>query len=725
MATTRSGPSAGAPPADTAETPSRRSSGLGHLRSRLAISPGDLTWVLVAAGALLLAAAFAWLAPTLSHLYPSPTHDEFAVWRILIVPEPLEETRAILALGTPLLLTAIVVALSRARPSRPRLDAMIVPLQVGGVVLLVFAVLDQPQTGPLLSPDYFERYLVSAPNLIVGIVIGVLLTAVLVRPPAVRWPTSLANAVARVGGWRWLALLIAIVATAIWLLPAVNTDGTVVRAGPLASSHIPIQGEDYFAAVNGRTPLVDYISQYANLLPILVEPVLRAAGPSITSLSITLCVLSALAMVAIYGAFVQIVRGMWRALALYVPWVALSLFPWNQDGPYREFNGIYYGVFPGRYFGPFILAFLCAFALRTRRIPTYALFAFAGLVVLNNYEFGMGALLALIVALAAGGDRAVPLRRRLLGLLVEGVAGLVMAVAFVSLITLVRTGDLPDPALLTYFNRLFLRDSYGLEPMSSLGMHWLLYATYSAALLIAAVRYVRHDPDRVLTAMLAFSAILGLVTGMYFVGRSSQYQLMLIFPAWGFSLALVAWTAAGALRSAGGDRLRLRRLLIPACLALIGFGVMVAAIDRLPRPQQQLDRLEAGGTGADLGPSERFIEARTRPGEDILLIGFGPEHLIADRAGVVNVSPLNSVTSLISPAEANRSIDELEDSGGNLVIERVSALPPGGFIFGVPEFAEILRQRGFALISEDPGSGIRVWRHVPAGAAAVRPQHRT
>ena len=354
-------------------------------------------------GALLLAAAFAWLTPPLSNLYPSPTNDEFRLWRVLITPEPLEETRAILTLGMPLLLAAVVVAFGTTRPRRPRLDALLVPLQVGAAVLLVFAVLDQPQTGPLLNPDYFDRYLVSAPNLIAGIVIGVLLTAVLVRPPPLRWPASLREAIARIRGWRWLALLIAVAATAIWLLPAVNTGDTVTRAGNLASGHILVQGEDYFATVNGRTPLVDYISQYANLLPIILEPVLRAAGPSITSLSISMCVLSGVAMVAIYGAFVQVTRGMWSALALYVPWVALSLFPWNDVGPYREFNGIYYGVFPGRYFGPFVLALLCALALRTRRIPIYALFVFAGLVVLNNYEFGMGGLLALIVAVAAAG----------------------------------------------------------------------------------------------------------------------------------------------------------------------------------------------------------------------------------------------------------------------------------------------------------------------------------
>ena len=33
---------------------------------------------------------------------------------------------------------------------------------------------------------------------------------------------------------------------------------------------------------------------------------------------------------------------------------------------------------------------------------------------------------------------------------------------------------------------------------------------------------------------------------MYFVGRSSQFQLMLLFPVWSLALALVAWAAAGS-----------------------------------------------------------------------------------------------------------------------------------------------------------------------------------
>jgi hypothetical protein len=76
---------------------------------------------------------------------------------------------------------------------------------------------------------------------------------------------------------------------------------------------------------------------------------------------------------------------------------------------------------------------------------------------------------------------------------------------------------------------------------------------------------------------------------------------------------------------------------------------------------------------------------------------------------VVNVSPLNGTTSLISPAEADRSLDQLEDEGGDLVFDGVSGVPQGGFAFGIPQFATILRERGYRLIAEDPELRIRVW----------------
>jgi hypothetical protein len=683
----------------------------------------DLAWLLIPAAALILAAAFAWLTPSLAKLYPSPTGDLFQVWQAQVKPEPFEEVRSILTLAAPFILAAVVLALGTKAPSRRALDPALIAVQAAGVILLVVAVLRQPQTGPLLPPDYFPRYLLSVPNLIIGVALGLGMTAVLLRRTTWRLPDSLGDACRRIREWRLLAFALAIAVTVIWLLPAVNTDDTVSSAGPFAAGHISVHGEDYFAAVNGRTPLVDYISQYANLLPLLVEPVLRAAGPSITSLSISLCALSAIAMVAIYGAFMQVTRGAWSALALYVPWVALSLFPWHDVGSHREFNGIYYGVFPGRYFGPFVLALLCATWLRGRRPPIYVLFLFGGLVVLNNYEFGLGALIALIAVVLVGSNRTVPLPRRLGSLLLQGAAGLLTALGFVSAITLVRTGELPDPALLTFYSRLFLRDSFGLEPMSSFGLHWALYATYVAALLMAVIRHIRREPDLVLTGMLAFSGVFGLVTGMYFVGRSLQFQLVLLFPVWGFSLALVAWTAAHALRSAAPDRLRLRRLLIPASAALIGFSLMIATIDGFPPPLRQLDRIRDGGTPQNLAPTERVVEAWTQQGDDILLIATAPDHLVADRAGVVNVSPFNGFPGLLTPTEADRALDQLEDAGGDTVIERVSSLPPRGIAFGIPEFGSILRQRGYRLVAEYPALHLRVWRRAASYSGALRPPH--
>ncbi|MGA8217362.1 MAG: hypothetical protein WB771_02260, partial [Solirubrobacterales bacterium] len=204
----------------------------------------------------------------------------------------------------------------------------------------------------------------------------------------------------------------------------------------------------------------------------------------------------------------------------------------------------------------------------------------------------------------------------------------------------------------------------------------------------------------------------GLATGMYFVGRSSQFQLMLLFPAWGLALALVAWTALGALRKNRGNRERLTRLLLPACAALIGFGLMISAIGRISPPWRQVDRLSKGGPGAnDLLGAQAYVEASTHPGEHVLILGTTLDYRVADRAGVVNVSPLNGVTGLVSPAEADRALDQLSDEGGSEVFESVSNAPVGGgFVFKIPELAGILRARGYALVGEDPLSGLRLWR---------------
>ena len=169
-----------------------------RLRWPRAIAAEDLAWLALPGMALAIAAAFAWLAPPLSNLYPSPAHDVFAIWRTAINPEPLEEVRSVIALSAPVFVAAIVVAVGTRSSGRPALDPFIIAVQVAAAGLLVVAVVRQPQVPFFLRPDCCDRYLVSNPDLVAGVVIGVLLTAVAVRPPERLLPASARDALERV-----------------------------------------------------------------------------------------------------------------------------------------------------------------------------------------------------------------------------------------------------------------------------------------------------------------------------------------------------------------------------------------------------------------------------------------------------------------------------------------------------------------------------------------------
>ncbi len=681
-------------------------------------SAEDIAWIGVVLGALLLLVAILWVAPLIDGLYPGPDQQVFPEWRFILKPERLEATRYLIAAAAPIVLAGIVLGVGSARRPCRSLDWAVIAVQLAAIGLLIWSVTQQIHVPPLTRPDYFDPLLLSIPNVVAGVLIGAALTAVLTI--AVRIPGGRLWAVGTgLKGTGWIALAVAVAITVIWLLPALVTDGTVAKAGPTAAGHIPAQAADYFAVVNGRTPMVDYIPIYVNLLPFVLEPVLKAFNLSLTSFSIAMCTLSLVGMLAIYATFLTVTRRTWVAVALYMPFVAISLFPWDRQGPVWDYNGNYYAFFPGRYLGPFIVAWLCALTLRDR-LPAWALFFAAGLAALNNAEFGIPCLMAAVVAVALGGEHFGPLRERVLTLAIRGVTGVGAAVILLCLITLVRTGGLPNPSFATYWSREFARNGYGLEPMPTLGLHWALYLTYVGALLTAAVRHVRRASDRTLTAMLAFVGILGVLTGFYFAGRSLPYQLMLLFPVWGLALALLAWTAALGLRSAQ-KRLDFRRLILPAFAALTGFGVMVAGLDRLPLPWQQIDRLSAAGAAVNDQPAvQSFVDQHTRPGEHVVIIGTEPDHRIAARAQVINTSPYFGPLSLLSSQDVNRAVDYLENEGGKKFFISVAALEFLSNSKRFPQVGEVLRARGFVPVSRQPSSGFVEWKLMRPVPGAVR-----
>ena len=184
---------------------------------------------------------------------------------------------------------------------------------------------------------------------------------------------------------------------------------------------------------------------------------------------------------------------------------------------------------------------------------------------------------------------------------------------------------------------------------------------------------------------------------------------MLLFPIWGFALALLTWTALAQLGSVGAGGRRLSRSLLPSAAALVGFGVMIAAIATFPAPWQQVDRLSASG---DLGAGpaeERFVEAKTRPGEPILLWGAAPDHRTAERAGVDDVSPWNDAIELLSEREVGRALDALDQAQGSKIFMR----PVGPLIADLlgrrGPVAPLLTDAGFRPVSADPESRLELW----------------
>ena len=535
-------------------------------------------------------------------------------WRYLIKPEPVETTRVMFALAVPFAL-ACAVQFGSAGPDDRRFDTAVIALQVGGIALIVWATVQQPD-GPffLFPSDYFGTFLLSVPVLVAGVIIGAVLTGLAV---ARRWPFERldrpppASTALRRG-----AFGVAVLLTITWLLPAVVTDANVASSGIIPSGHIPTQADDYFAVLNGRTPLVDFVPLYVHLLPLVLAPVLAAFDMSLTAVSLLMVLLSVLALLALYGVLNQVTERPLATLALYVPLLAIGLFPWWEDGATHEYAGSYYAFFPGRYLGPFVVAWLCARVVRGRRLPIWVLFFVAGLAAINNPEFGVPAVLAAAVAMILGPGHGRSVARTLRGLAPQALLGLLGAAAGMIALTLLRSGRLPDPELIAYWTRLFAREGYGLEPMPLLGLHIPMYLTFVAAILIAAVRRVRARSNRTLTAMLGYAGVFGLLASMYFAGRSLPWNLMLLFPVWGLALALVAWTAAVDLRNAHGSG-ALRRALLPSFAAMTGLGVAIAAISTVPRPWQQVERFSDPGRPVnDVPVVQRFVEELSRGGRN-------------------------------------------------------------------------------------------------------------
>ena len=600
-----------------------------------AIRPGDLAWILAVPCALLTAAAIVLLGRPLGRVLFAPDGQHFLGGGV--IPESTENARYVIAAAAPFALAAALTA------ARGRLAAVAAAwrgaARIAEALMLAFVALtlvalrvwtyhSRPEDG------YRFRVYFTVATIAVAVALAGAFVAVLRRDD---WVARVRRLTRETRARRIAALAAALIFCAIWLLTAFNTEGSIELADEALLGNLPFWLDETFAVLDHQAPLVAFHAQYAQLWPWVTAGAMAALGSTFAVYSGVMVAATLATMAAVYATLRRVVRNSLLALALFAPFLATSFFKErgtqaNMYGPANLFS-----LFPIRYGGPYVLAFLLARKLDGQR-PRSAtlLMLFAGLVVLNNPEFGVPAFAATVATLALTLPRPTPRAlARVAGAAALGLAG---ALAAVSVFLLVAAGSLPHLGQLTEFSKIYGLDGFGMLPMPGFGFHYAVYVTFAGALVLAAVRALERRRDVLLTGLLCWIGVFGLGTGSYYAGRSHPDVLIDLFSAWSLALALMLVVAIRAIRA------RPRRLPTFAEIAvLVGFGLAVCSIAQTPAPWSQLRRIRTTTGGQLLRPvaAEEFVREHARPGERVMIVvEFG--HRIAYDVGVRNVLPYSN-----------------------------------------------------------------------------------
>jgi len=670
----------------------RRERGAGRVGTRASpprrtLAPADAAWAALIPCALLALAAILLLAPPLGGvLFPVRRIDFWPSLAGDVAREPAEQTAFLLALGAVVLLSGAVLASTRRPLSLP---ARVSRLAVGGgqwalcaVLLAALAAqrLDRYEAtytlGPTLRYVYFTW-----PTLAFAAALAASVP-LLLRTEATR--RRLAELLRETRARRRVAIALAASFAAAWLLTAINVDASVGNVNPAVRDMMPWSFDETYAILDGRAPLLDFHAQYGQLWPYLAALALAIVGSGMGAWTGVMAAIGGAALLAVFALLRRVTRSSLAALALFAPFVATSFF--MERGPLENRYGPanLYTIFPVRYAGPYLLAWLLARRLDGRRPRRDAVvFLCAGLVVLNNPEFGIPALGATIAAyLWAVPPRTPRAAARLAG---AAAAGLLGALALVALLTFARSGALPRFGLLFEFARLYGVSGWGMLPMKPLGLHLVVFATFAAAATLATVRTVNRDPDVVFTGMLGWSGIFGLGAGAYFVGRSHPDVLVNLFSAWALALSLLAVAAVRALAARPSRRPHAVELAV-----LVGFGLAVASLAQTPAPWSQLERLADDTPTAVFRDNAytHFLAAHTRRGERVAILNAGG-HRYAYDLGLDNVSPYASSLAIVTVHQLRTTVDALRAAGGRKLFVALPATDPAAIAY--------LQRHGFAV----------------------------
>jgi hypothetical protein len=472
---------------------------------------------------------------------------------------------------------------------------------------------------------------------------------------------------------------------------------------------------EFAAVLNGRTPLVDFFAQYQNVLTLVLAPLFKLTGLGPTVFTATMSGLALVGLGLLFSVLGRVCGNRWWALALFVPMVAVAFY--SETGAqdlYRTHPFIYYAVGPLRYFGPCLLAWVAARYL-TRPCPIRLMTAAAVslLVALNNLDFGVPAVVgvlacAILFPPAFDGGQF----RRILGAVALFVVTALATLGVYALFIRVWAGQWPMLGQLVVYQRAFALIGFYMLPMPEMGLHWIVYLTIIAAVLIPVFETFSSDAAtitdnrRLINGCLVFSGFAAFGPLTYYAGRSHQRVLEAVFLWWVFILAQLVNRAWHEWRATAHQPRRLRDLLLPIPL-LTTFGMFLlvsSTLGETPNPVDHLSRVTK--TYPATYPSVETAEAplvaligKYLPRGSTGMIVYQDAHWLAMRAGISNVFPFAHDGSLLLKEQLN------------VVMAALVRVPgPERYVFGapVPELLARLNENGFARI--DGMGGFGVWR---------------
>lgn len=645
------------------------------------VDPADLGWILLLPGVLVAALLIALLAPLGGRLLlPDPGYRFWA--EIRVVRKATVQVGYVLFALCALGYAGAIVAL-RGVHVGPRLRRTLVPATQAAVLAFVLVCWIAQRRNAFSGVH--KSYFTPATLVVAAAATSAVALAVHARVP--QRLVRLRRLDGRAIGWACLA--VGVLATIVWVLPAIHTD----RATPAGSGYINAYFLDESTAVlNGRSPLVNMVA-YGSLWPYLAAIPLRIFGGGFGAFSLTMATLTGTALLAVHGVLRRVARAPLLALGLYLPVLAASFFVEWQIAGDRYDPGTYYGMFPLRYAGPYLLAWLTVRQLGRERAGRWSLrllFVAGGLVALNNLDFGGAALLATAAAVLV--VRRPPDRAALGALALDAVCGVAGALLLVSCLTLARAGALPHLGLLTRYGRVFVDGGAENLPLPALGLHLVISATFVVAVAVAAVRVVRGEPRDLLAGMLAWCAIFGFGASLYYYAyRSYPDVLVSLFSIWALTLALLL---VAAMRGWAGARAG-RWPSAPALAVTFAFAALACSLAQLPSPWRELRRIGTA-TPVSVGvPPGGFREAavarivaeRTGPDERVVILSQ-VGHRVAREARVVNVSPYTGLEQMPAVEQLDETVAILRREGGTKVFVAQQT---------APELATELGRLGFAL----------------------------